>query len=67
MSTNVITRLLEGWFSQTHQVENNDNKILDVFFFSIRRPNRKPQELKCFKLAGLFKYACHFVTTSIKG
>ena len=32
MSTNVITRLLEGWFSQTHQVENNDNKILDVFF-----------------------------------
>ena len=30
-STNVITWWLEGWVSQIRQVENNDNKILDVF------------------------------------
>ena len=44
MWTNVITR----WFSQMHQVENNDNTILNVF--GIKRPNRTPQEeQKCFK------------------
>ena len=34
MSTNVITRLLEGWVIQTYQVENNDSTILDVFLVS---------------------------------
>ena len=29
MSTNVITRWLKRWVSQTHQVENNNNTILD--------------------------------------
>ena len=31
MSPNILTRRLEGWVSQAHQVENNDNTILDVF------------------------------------
>ena len=30
MSSNVITRWLEEWVIQTHQVENNDNTIFDV-------------------------------------
>ena len=30
----VLTRWLAGWVSQTHQVENNDNAILDVFSVS---------------------------------
>ena len=28
MSTNAINRWLEGWVSQTHPVEKNDNTIL---------------------------------------
>ena len=51
MWTNVITR----WFSQMHQVENNDNTILNVF--SIKRPNRTPQEeQKCFKFGNFMYY-----------
>ena len=51
MPANVITRWLEGWVSQTHEVEINDNTILDVFF-SVRGPNRTPwEELKSFKFA----------------
>ena len=34
MPANVITRWLEGWVSQTHEVEINDNTILDVFLAS---------------------------------
>ena len=34
MSTNVITHWLEQWISQRHQMEINDNKILDVFLVS---------------------------------
>ena len=34
MLTNVITRWLEEWVIQTHQVENNDNTIFDVFLVS---------------------------------
>ena len=30
----VLTRWLEGWVSQAHQMENNDNTILDVFSVS---------------------------------
>ena len=30
MSTNAMTHWLEGWISQTHQLENNDNAILDI-------------------------------------
>ena len=55
MSTNTITRWLKRWASQTHQVEINDNTILDVF--SIRRPNRTPQEeLKNFELANFIYF-----------
>ena len=51
-STNAITSWLEALLagrmgSQTHQVENNDDTILNVFL-----PNRTPQEeLKNFKFA----------------
>ena len=46
-----LTRWLKGWVSQTHQLKNNDNTILDVFF-SIRGPNQTSQEeLKSFKFA----------------
>ena len=34
MSSNVITRWLEEWVIQTHQVENNDNTIFDVILVS---------------------------------
>ena len=55
MSANAITCWLEGWVSQTHQVKNNDNTILDVL--SIRRPNQTPQEeLKSFKFANFMYY-----------
>ena len=30
VSTNAMTCWLEGWISQTHQLENNDNAILDI-------------------------------------
>ena len=30
MSTNVMILWLGGWVSQTHEVENNDNRILDI-------------------------------------
>ena len=43
MSTNVITLSLEGWISQTHQVEKNYNTIFNVFLVSedqIKHPRR---------------------------
>ena len=30
MSTNVMIHWLGGWVSQTHEVENNNNTILDI-------------------------------------
>ena len=48
MSANAIACWLEGWVSQTHQVKNNDNTILDVL---------TPQgELKSFKFANFMYY-----------
>ena len=44
MSTNAITRWLEGWVSQTHPVEKNDNTIL------VSEEELK-EELKSFKFA----------------
>ena len=34
ISSNVITRWLDEWVIQTHQVENNDNTIFDVILVS---------------------------------
>ena len=34
MLTNVINHWLEEWVSQTHQIENNNNTIFDVFLVS---------------------------------
>ena len=51
MSTNVLTRWLKGWVSQTHQVENNDNTILDVFSVSENLKSNSLVELESFKFA----------------
>ena len=56
--TNVITRWLERWFIQT-QVENNGNTNLNVF--SVRRPNRTPQEEQ-----KRFKFAKFYVLLNLK-
>ena len=62
ISINAITCWLNGWVSQTDQVENNDNTILDAL--SIRRTNRTPpEEIKSFKFANFKKkkYSIHHI------
>ena len=39
IKTKVTSRWLEGWVSQTHQVEDNDNKILDAFSYQKTKSN----------------------------
>ena len=49
MSTNVITHWLEGWISQTHQMEINDGIQLWVCNFG----QTPLEELKSFKFANV--------------
>ena len=51
MSTNVLTRWLKRWVGLTHQVENNDNTILDVFSVSENLKSNSLVEIGCFKFA----------------
>ena len=56
MSTNVLTLWLEEWVSQTHQVDNNDNAILDVFLLSENLESNNSGELESFKYADVMYY-----------
>ena len=52
MSSNVITHWLERWVSQTHQMENNNNTILDVFNYQKTKSNTSGG-VKNFKFASV--------------
>ena len=56
MSTNVLTLWLEERVSQTHQVDNNDNTILDVFLLSENLESNNSGELESFKYADVMYY-----------